>query len=181
MSVFVGDWGATTHPVMLAAYDASGLEIGEQTAVIRGGAGIHTQLTVSSSSETIFSFSVFVPGTEDTFARVAIDNLSFDNSGTAAAGSPLADLLDTIYRTPDVSYLGEDRHVHIQYFDGSWHTTDVTAAAGAPNAAAGSPLADLLDTIYGTPDVFYLGADQHVHLLYFNGRWHTTDVTAAAN
>jgi hypothetical protein len=41
-------------------------------------------------------------------------------------------------------------------------------------------LADLLDTIYRTPDVFYRGADQHVHILYFDGSWHTTDVTAAA-
>jgi hypothetical protein len=99
----------------------------------------------------------------------------------AAAGAPnaafrtsLADMLDTIYHTPDAFYLGGDSHVHIMYYNGSWHTADATAAAGAPNAALGASLADMLDTIYGTPDVFYEGTDQNVHVLYFNGSWHTS-------
>jgi hypothetical protein len=102
-------------------------------------------------------------------------------AANAAVGSPLVDLLDTVNSTPDVFYLGADQHLHILYFNGSWHTGDVTAAAGAPNAATGSPLADLLDPIHRTPDVFYLGADQHVHILYFNGSWHTSDVTASSH
>src|SRR5579871_335775 len=82
VAAFVGDWGTTTHPVTLAVYDASGVEISEKTVTVTGGAGIHTQVTVSSSSANIYSFSVFVPGPPDTFARVAIDDLSFDNPTT---------------------------------------------------------------------------------------------------
>src|SRR5690349_10821752 len=86
----------------------------------------------------------------------------------------IVDLLDTINgrNTPDVFYKGVDEHVKIFYFDLAWHYADVTAAAGAPNASLFSPLADLLDTINGTPDVFYLGWDSHVHILYFDDAWH---------
>jgi hypothetical protein len=79
VGVFVGDWGTTTHPVTLAIYDASGTEIDEKTVTVTGGAGIHTQLTVSSSSENIRSFRIFIPGPQEAFARVAVDDFSFDN------------------------------------------------------------------------------------------------------
>jgi hypothetical protein len=98
----------------------------------------------------------------------------------AAAGNALTSLLDTVNRTPDVFYLGKDQQVHILYFNGTWQTSNVTADAAAPPAAAGGYLTSLLDTIYGTPDVFYLDKDQQVHILYFNGTWQTSDVTADA-
>ena len=100
-------------------------------------------------------------------------------SGHAQTAVGLTSMLDTIYKTTDVFWLGTDQHVHLDYFNGSWNTSDVTADAGAPPAAAGSALTSVLDTIYRTPDVFYVGTDQHVHILYFNGSWHTTDLTAA--
>jgi hypothetical protein len=82
VGVFVGDWGRTTHPVTLAIYDPSGVEIAEKTVTVTGGAGIHTQLTVSSSSENIHSFRIFIPGPQAQFARVAVDDFSFDNPAT---------------------------------------------------------------------------------------------------
>jgi hypothetical protein len=98
----------------------------------------------------------------------------------AQYGGSIAGLLDTIYRTPDVFYLGADQHVHILGFNGSWHTTDVTADAGAPYATPAAGLSTLLDTVHRTLDVFYMGEDGDVHILYFNNSWQTTDVTADA-
>src|ERR1700733_7011597 len=53
-----------------------------------------------------------------------------------------------------------------------------TAIAG--HAQAPLRLTSLFDTFYNTPDLFWLGTDQHVHLSYYNGNWQTTDATLAA-
>ena len=100
----------------------------------------------------------------------------------AAAGSPLAIISDPITTTVDAFYLGSDRHVHQLWLSsGIWHPLDLTAAAGAPNAVAGSPLVSISDPITTTVDVFYLGSDQHVHQLWLSsGIWHPLDLTAAA-
>ncbi len=99
------------------------------------------------------------------------------------ASSNLADLLDPTDRTVDVFSVGADQHVHqFSYSPSSgWHTSDVTVLAGAPLAASQSRVSNVFDTIDGTPDVFYVGIDQHINLLWFtpsSGQWHTTDVTA---
>jgi hypothetical protein len=109
--------------------------------------------------------------------------LSTALAGHAQEAVKLTSLSDTIYKTPDVFWLGTDQHVHLNYYNGScWQMSDPTADAvgGAPPAAAGSALTSLLDTVNHTPDVFYLDTNQHVHILYFNGQWQTTDVTANA-
>src|SRR5258708_5407502 len=100
----------------------------------------------------------------------------------AGFGSPLVSISDPITTTVDVFYLGSDRHVHELWLSGGiWHPLDLTAAAGAPNAVAGSPLVSISDPITTTVDVFYLGSDQHVHQLWLSsGIWHPLDLTAAA-
>src|SRR5258708_5580802 len=100
----------------------------------------------------------------------------------AVAGSPLVTISDPITTTVDVFYLGSDRHVNALRLSGAiWLPLDLTAAAGAPNAVAGSPLVSISDPITTTVDVFYLGSDQHVHQLWLSsGIWHPLDLTAAA-
>ena len=58
----------------------------------------------------------------------------------AAAGSALSTFVDGAGGF-HVYYLGTDQHVReLFFFNGAWTTSDDTAAAGAPNAAAGSAL-----------------------------------------
>lgn len=105
----------------------------------------------------------------------------------AATGAPNAAgasaLTGHVYGTSDnVWYIATDQHVHGLAYYGSpaaWHTADVTALAGAPNAAAGSPLTSHL---YGSSDnIYYVATDGDIHELAFYGSpatWHTANATA---
>ena len=80
-----------------------------------------------------------------------------------------------------VNFIGTDNHVHELFFDGtSWHDNDLTHLAHAQfDPAPGSALDG-----YQTPGqqhVNYIGTDNHVHELFFDGTsWHDNNLTAAA-
>src|SRR5262249_41356747 len=113
---------------------------------------------------------VFYLGTDQHLHQLYFDGGWHHTDVTASTGADIADsmspldaLLDPSYNPPDVFYIGRDGHVPISYFDGTtWHAADATAAAGAMPPLTFSPLASLQDTIHATPDVFYIGTDQHV-------------------
>jgi hypothetical protein len=70
--------------VALKAFDSSGAQIAASSPTqVLEGAGIHTQLSVSTSSAAIVGFEV-VAGASDYFKNVAIDDLSFDTPSVAA-------------------------------------------------------------------------------------------------
>jgi hypothetical protein len=96
----------------------------------------------------------------------------------AATSSRLASEVNTLANTVEVHYIGTDQHVHTLWYDGTWHTSDLMAASGAPNAVAGSPITAAVNTVANTVEVGYIGGDQHIHQLWYNGLWHTTDLTA---
>ncbi len=98
-----------------------------------------------------------------------------------AAGSSLANAVDTTQNVFRVHYIGVDSHVHEFYVDGTgWHDFDLTAATGGPAAAADSPLANAVDTTENLFRVHYVGVDSHVHEFYADSKgWHDFDITAA--
>ena len=101
------------------------------------------------------------------------------NGPQAASGSALTSFGDGY--GDHIFYIGADQHIHQLYFDNStWVDQDLTAQTDggyvyqgisvpyvdrAPLAAKGSALASLADS-YGE-QAFYIGADQHVHLLCY--------------
>ncbi|HEX4835381.1 MAG TPA: hypothetical protein VFW01_03505 [bacterium] len=98
----------------------------------------------------------------------------------AAAGSALTGYV--LGNTQHVFYLGADNHVHELWRNpgSGWHPNDLmTAAAGAPQAAAGSALTGC--TLGNTQHVFYLGADRHVRELWWDPEsgWHSNDLMTA--
>jgi hypothetical protein len=96
----------------------------------------------------------------------------------AVSGSPITSMKDTLFNTQDIHYVGTDQHVHLLWYDGLWHTEDLTQIAGALNVATGSKLASDFNTIANTPEIHYVAADQHIHSFWYNGSWHTTDLMA---
>lgn len=106
------------------------------------------------------------------------------NDLTVAAGAPLAALDSTLdgYVTTSpnqqhVNYIGTDNHVHELWYETEWSHNDLTAAAGAPDAASGSPLDG-----YTSPKqqhVNFIGVDRHVHELWYETEWSHNDLTAA--
>lgn len=144
---------------------------------------------LSALTDTIYNTPrIFYLGGDRHVHQYYLDGVWKADDPTMDAGATLADpssalatLLDPANNGPEVFYVGTDQHVHIlRYDNGSWLTADVSGDGGGPPAAPGTALTALFDSINQTPDVFYLGTDQHVHILYFDGQWHPGDVTMDA-
>lgn len=114
--------------------------------------------------------------------------LGFDLSNNTGAqnASPgaIASMMDTITESPETYYVGTDQHLHQLYFNlnGGWHTFDVSASAGGANVAANGSLTSIVDTLVGSPEVYYVGVDQHIHQMSWNSTsgWHNFDLSAMA-
>jgi Fungal fucose-specific lectin len=77
-------------------------------------------------------------------------------------------------------YQGTNQHVYELYWNGSsWSNGDVTAGAGGVAASSGSGLTSWAISVTGHA-TYYIGANQHVYELYWNGStWTNGDITAA--
>jgi hypothetical protein len=100
-----------------------------------------------------------------------------------ASPGGLTSLMDTITGRPETYYVGTDYHIHQFYLGGTasspvWATFDVSANTGGANATANSSLFSLADALVGSPEVYYVGTDQHIHQLSWNstGGWHNYDL-----
>jgi hypothetical protein len=98
------------------------------------------------------------------------DLTALTNGPQAAAASALSSFGDSY--GDHVFYIGADQHVHQLYFDNhTWVDQDLTSSAtpvlesAVPSAATGSALSSLTDT--AGEQVFYISADQHVHLFCY--------------
>jgi len=104
----------------------------------------------------------------------------------AASVGGLTNMMDTIVGQPEVYYVGTDSHIHQFYFAGTptptWHTFDVSGNTGGSNVMANSSLASLSDTLVNSPEVYYVGVDQHIHQLSYNTStgWHNFDLSSMA-
>jgi hypothetical protein len=83
-----------------------------------------------------------------------------------------------------IYYIGEDGNVWQSWSSSSssvassWHTPSITTIAAAPLAVAGSASLAYTDSTSNNQDVYYMGTDQHAHLLWWNGDpWKTIDLT----
>jgi Peptidase A4 family len=110
------------------------------------------------------------------------------NDLTALTGAPLAGAassLDgyatTFNRQQHINYIGADNHVHELWYDSAWHHNDLTAAAGAPNAAPGTALSGYESAFNNQQHVNYIGIDNHIHELWYDSAWHHNDLTGVAH
>ncbi|MGA8027521.1 MAG: hypothetical protein WB992_10260 [Bryobacteraceae bacterium] len=101
---------------------------------------------------------------------------------SAAAGSKLASLFDTVYNGVRTYYIGADQDVHELFLSGStWQDADLSAITGGPHVTPGSALATLYDSKYSGVRTDYVATDQHVHELFLSGgMWQDADLTSIA-
>lgn len=101
----------------------------------------------------------------------------------ADEGSGIASYVNPISHGPEIFYLAQgSQHVeHISIL--GLLPTDLNLATGAPAAARGSDLAGFIDECTQTDNLFYVGVDQHVHLLTWTlaQGWTTQDLTSLTN
>jgi hypothetical protein len=95
----------------------------------------------------------------------------------AAAGSAIDGYQTTYNNQQHVNFIGTDNHVHELYYDNAWHHNDLTQLAGAPVAAAGTVIDGYQTAFNNQQHVNFVGTDNHVHELYYNGAWHHNDLT----
>ena len=94
-----------------------------------------------------------------------------------AAGGRTDGYVTTSNRQQQVNFVGTDNHVHELYYDGAWRHNDLTQITGAPAAAAGSAIDGYQTAFNNQQHVNFVGADNHVHELYYDGAWHHNDLT----
>src|SRR4051812_19436811 len=68
--------------VTLTAFDTGGNPVAASTVRVVEGAGVHTQLSVSTPSATILGFEVSARDSADVDKQIAIDDLRFDTPST---------------------------------------------------------------------------------------------------
>ena len=134
------------------------------------------------------------PSLDSTSVTVTFDATS--DGGFSAPSASLVDIVDPLAGqggTDNVFSIGADSQVHLTFLSPglSWSSSVVnTLVNPAAPAVAGTVLSGHIENSCGqtsqSEEVFYFGADQHVHELWrwsaqatFDG-WHHTDVSSAA-
>jgi hypothetical protein len=144
--------------------------------------------------------AIFYRATDQAVHRIYSNTTWLTDNPTSITGAPAAVSSSSITSFLDLTgittgapggqaifYIAADQHVHHLFYNGTWHTDDPSAGAGAPLAETGSPLTSFLDatgkTTGGFPGqaIFYIGTDQHVHHLFTDTTWHADDPTAGAD
>ncbi len=106
-------------------------------------------------------------------------------------GTPIHGYVTTFNQQQHINFIGSNFHVYELYYDGAWHHNDLTQLTGAPNAGSTNPKVEdstwtSILTGYQTESdsqqhVNFIGADYHVHELYYDGAWHHNDLTELAS
>ncbi len=132
------------------------------------------------------SHAVYYVGTDQHVHELFWNGSAWSNGDVSAAtGAPAASA--TAGLTSFVSggshavyFVGTDQHVHELFWNGSvWTTGDLIAATGGTPATSTAGLTSI-DTSPGAHAVYYVGTDQHVYALFWNGAaWSDGDLTAA--
>jgi hypothetical protein len=83
------------------------------------------------------------------------------------AGSALDGYATPFNQQQHVNYIGTDNHVHELFFINNWQHNDLTVQSSAPAIRLGTPLVGYATSFNGQQHVIYIGADSHVHELWF--------------
>ncbi len=149
-------------------------------------------LALSTSGLTSFVFNsgahaTYYVGSNQHVYELFWNGITWTNGDiTAATNAPLASgtsgLTSFVFSSGAhaIYYIGSNQHVYEFFWNGTtWTNGDITAVTGNTLAAAGSGLTSFLDPS-GAHAVYYIGANQHVYELFWNGAtWTNGDVTAA--
>jgi hypothetical protein len=139
-------------------------------------------VSCSSSSPTTTSAA---PSAAPGFSRLSdrawqAEDLTAAAAAPAAVGGGLAGYVFEAQGTQHVIYLSTpDDHVRELWWDTTgWHTDDLSTAAGAGPAYPGH-LVGYVFTAQRSQHVVYIGADRHVHQLWWDGTGrHADDLSA---
>lgn len=99
------------------------------------------------------------------------------NAPLAASGSQLVGYETVFNQQQHVNYIGIDNHVHELFFTKTWQHSDLTVRAAAPLPITASHLDGYSTEFNQQQHLNYIGADNHIHELFFLNGWHHKDLT----
>jgi subtilisin family serine protease len=134
------------------------------------------------------SHAVYYVGTDQHVYELFWNGSTWTNGDLIAAtgGTPSSSTggLTSIVTSPGahaVYYVGTNQHVYELFWNGfAWSDGDLTAATGGTLSGSASGLTSILISSVAYA-IYYIGTDQHVYELFWNGgpAWTVGDVTAA--
>lgn len=195
-----GDFFINASPLSLTANEPSTSMFDimvSKTGGFGGGVGLSVSGLGAGASASFSANPVFgsSPSTTVTMTITVASNatpgtynivVQGQNSGVVRSATVSFTINPThVVNTEHVFYIGPELHVHeLVWGGGQWFHNDLNAQWGGASAASGSKLTGFVFTPPGSSvgmDVFYLGADQHVHLLQWsNNTWIPSDLNTAA-
>lgn len=148
---------------------------------------------LSSVNQTNGNIEVFFVGMDQhlhmllnaagSWANYDLNSLATSPTAVTPANWTQLSALDLGSGNSEVFFIGTDLHVHrLLNMNGVWENDDVNSLAQAPTtitAMLGSSLQAFSFAANATA-TFFIGTDQHVHRLYFNGNggWENDDLNA---
>ncbi len=107
-------------------------------------------------------------------------DLTVEGSGPPATASAVDGYATDFNQQLHVNYVAADQHVHELFYDNGWQHNDLTLQGAAPLATIGSALCGFSTEFNSQQHVHFIGDDQHVHELVYDGSWHHNDLTQQA-
>lgn len=113
-----------------------------------------------------------------------LDVTSASGAPVAGSGSAISSFKDPTTNEQHVLFEAANQHIYDLFAPAanmqSWQSSDLNAITGSAVAATGASIAALYDNVNKIRFVFYVGADQHINLLYWYYGWYSKDVTAVS-
>jgi hypothetical protein len=139
----------------------------------------------SGTVQTIFKNDTALTSTRLGTDTVTIDylpwhalDLTLEAPGPTAGPAGALDGYATAFNKQlHVNYVGTDAHVNELYYDGSWKHNDLTVLSGAPTAVDPNALDGYSTEFNEQQHVNFVGADQHVHEIYYDNGWKHNDLS----
>jgi hypothetical protein len=139
----------------------------------------------SGTVQTIYRNDTALTSTRLSNDTVTIDylpwhalDLTLEAPGPTAGPAGALDGYATAFNKQlHVNYIGSDAHVNELIYDGSWKHNDLTVLGGAPNAVDGNALDGYSTEFNQQQHVNFIGADQHVHEIYYDSGWKHNDLS----
>lgn len=115
---------------------------------------------------------------------VTQDLTTISGAPVSAPGSSVTSFKDSLTNEQHVIFQGADSHLYDVYSASNvsvWSYQDLTALTGAPAAAGNVALTSFYDAPNQVRFIFYIGADQHIDVVYWHLGWNAEDVSTLAS
>ena len=150
--------------------------------IVALGQGVLTTQNDTSQNQFVIQYMPYnaYPNSFQMIGSASTQETGIGSRPTVGGDSPFRVVrnYNCIYSADEIFYVTNSLHIE-QLWGSTGSPTDLTVLTGAEPAATNSALVAYCDLTADTDNVFYIGQDQHVHLLTWSPSpgWTTADLT----